>query len=58
MPNKNRKRSDYRLELDAKQFEAFSKIAKTKGQSVEEAVLEALDRFIETEKQICQLPKS
>jgi hypothetical protein len=58
MPNKKRKRSDYRLELDAKQLEAFSKIAKTKGQSVEEAVLTALDRFIEIEQQTCQLPKS
>jgi hypothetical protein len=57
MPNKKRKRSNYYLELDAEQLEMFTQLAKTKGQSVEEVVLSALDRFIESEKQLCQQPK-
>lgn len=58
MPNTKRKRSDYRLELNEEQFEAFSKIAKTRGQSIEWVVLEALDRFIEIEKQSCRLSQN
>ena len=58
MSNKVRKRSDYRLELNEEQFESFARIAKKRGQSIEWVVLEALDKYIETEKQSCQSPKS
>ena len=57
MPNKQRKRSEYQFELSKRQLEAFLEIALKEDRPLEDVILGALDRFIETEKQSCQVPK-
>ena len=57
MPNKKRKRSEYQFELSSEQLEAFLEIAAKEDRPLEDVILGALDRFIETEKQSCQVPK-
>jgi hypothetical protein len=58
MPNKKRKRSDYQFELSSGQLEAFLEIALKEDRPIEDVILGALDRFIETEKQSCQPPQN
>jgi hypothetical protein len=57
MPNNKRKRSEYQFELSRRQLEAFLEIALKEDRPLEEVILGALDRFIETEKQSCQSVK-
>jgi hypothetical protein len=49
MSNKKRKRSEYQFELSTRQLEAFLEIALKQDRPLEEVILGALDRFIETE---------
>lgn len=51
MPNQIRKRSNYLLALTEDQFERCLKLSKERQQSVEDLVLEAIDEFIERQKQ-------
>ena len=54
MPNKKRKRSDYQFELSSGQLEAFLEIALKEDRPLEEVILGALDKYIESEKQSWQ----
>ena len=51
MPNKKRKRSEFVLTLSDEQHRAFLKLAMKMDKSLEQVVLEAIDQYIETEKQ-------
>jgi hypothetical protein len=51
VPNQPRKRSDYLLALTEEQFERFEEIANSRQQSVEQVLLDALDEFIQHEKE-------
>jgi hypothetical protein len=54
MPSKQRKRSEYQFELSKRQLEAFLEIALKEDRPLEEVILGALDKYIESEKQSCQ----
>lgn len=55
MPNQDRKRSDYVITLSEEQAQRLAEIAEARGQTADQVLLDALDRFIQTEKQ-SQLP--
>jgi hypothetical protein len=58
MSSNRRERSDYyEFQLSDRQLEAFLEIAAKKDRPLEEVILGALDKYIETEKQTCQQPK-
>jgi hypothetical protein len=54
MPSNKRKRSEYQFELSKRQLEAFLEIALKEDRPLEEVILGALDKYIESEKQSCQ----
>jgi hypothetical protein len=59
MSNNQRERSDYyEFQLSDSQLAAFLEIATKEDRPLEEVILGALDKYIETEKQSCQSPKS
>jgi len=59
MSNNLRERSDYyEFQLSDSQLAAFLEIAAKEDRPLEEVILGALDKYIETEKQSCQSPKS
>ena len=57
MSNKQRKHSEYEFQLSDSQLEAFLEIAAKEDRPLEEVILGALDKYIQTEKQSCQQPK-
>jgi hypothetical protein len=54
MSNSERKRSDYEFHLSKQQLEAFLKIAAKEDRSFKELIDEAIDRYIQREKETCQ----
>jgi hypothetical protein len=57
MPNNQRERSEYQFQLSDRQLAAFLEIAAKEDRPLEEVILGALDKYIETEKQTCQQSK-
>jgi hypothetical protein len=57
MPNKNRKRSNYVFTLSNELVDAFLELAKNRDEPLEQIILAALDKYIETEKLSCQQKK-
>jgi hypothetical protein len=58
MTNNQRERSEYQFQLSDRQLAAFLEIAAKEDMPLEDVILGALDKYIETEKQSCRPPKS